>query len=316
MLIVNSKENFKKLFLTICILIPISVMADNIMTDIKYNDLTPEEERVIVHKGTELPYSGKYNKFTGNGIYICKRCSVELYNSEDKFSSSCGWPSFDDEIEGAVKKQIDEDGIRTEILCTNCGAHLGHVFEGESLTDKNIRHCVNSISLNFILRKNLKKIAKAYFAGGCFWGVEYYFETKNGVISVSSGYMGGTENDPTYQEVCSGNTGHLEIVEVTYDPSKISYEKLAEFFFEIHDPTQSNGQGPDIGEQYHSAIFYNNDKEKEVAEELITRLKNKKYDVVTELLPADEFWKAEEYHQDYYKKTGKRPYCHIYTKRF
>lgn len=115
----------------------------------KYNKLTPEEEKITLYKGTETPFSGKFNKFNEKGVYICKRCNAELYKSDDKFDSGCGWPSFDDEIEGAIEKIPDKDRIRTEIVCSNCGAHLGHVFKGEKMTEKNIRHCVNSIALNF-----------------------------------------------------------------------------------------------------------------------------------------------------------------------
>jgi len=280
-----------------------------------YNKLSKEEERVIVHKGTEAAFSGKYNDFFEGGYYHCKRCNARLYSSEDKFASSCGWPSFDDEIKGAIRKQKDVDGIRTEILCANCGAHLGHVFEGEGLTKKNVRQCVNSISLVFIPNRKEPHIAKAYFAGGCFWGVEYFFEHKRGVISAVSGYMGGTMENPSYQDVSYGNTGHLEIVEVTYDTRKVSYEDLAKFFFEIHDPTQANGQGPDIGEQYLSAIFFNNEDEEMTAHKLIDILKNKGYKVVTKVLPTSTFWKAEEYHQNYYDNK-KKPYCHVYRKKF
>ena len=164
----------------------------NSMNDEKYNKLTTEEENIILDKGTEPPFSGKYNNFSEKGAYTCKRCGTKLYRSDDKFKSSCGWPSFDDEIDGAIKKQTDADGRRTEILCANCDAHLGHVFVGENLTDKNVRHCVNSISMNFIPAAETQKTATAYFAGGCFWGVEYLFEHKTGVISAESGYMGGT----------------------------------------------------------------------------------------------------------------------------
>jgi len=281
-----------------------------------YNKLSKEEERVIVHKGTEPPFTGKYNDFFEKGFYHCKRCNARLYSSDHKFPSTCGWPSFDDEIKGAVKRQRDVDGRRTEILCANCGAHLGHIFKGEGLTEKNIRHCVNSISLIFIPNKKEVDVAKAYFAGGCFWGIEHLFEHKDGVISAVSGYMGGHTANPTYQDVIRGNTGHLEVVEVTYDPAEVDYEKLARFFFEIHDPTQVDGQGPDIGKQYLSAVFYQKDDEKKTVNKLIDILTAKGYKIATKVLPAGTFWRAEEYHQDYYDKKKQRPYCHVYKKKF
>ena len=290
----------------------------------KYNKLTPEEQRVILHKGTEMPFTGKYTENKQEGTYTCKQCGAPLYRSEDKFDSQCGWPSFDDEISGAVKRIPDADGIRTEIVCANCGGHLGHVFLGEGFTAKNTRHCVNSISMNFIpadskTKDNVKsktKTEKAYFAGGCFWGVEYFFEKEQGVLSTQVGYMGGHLKNPTYQQVCNGTTGHTETMEVEYDPSQTSYEKLTRLFFEIHDPTQVNRQGPDIGDQYRSEIFYVNHTQKQVAEKLIKILKEKDYKIATKVTKAETFWEAEDYHQSYYQNNGKQPYCHGYTKRF
>jgi peptide methionine sulfoxide reductase msrA/msrB len=136
------------------------------------------------------------------------------------------------------------------------------------------------------------------------------------MISTKVGYMGGHKDNPTYKQVCSGKTGHVEAVEVVFDPSKTDYEKVTKYFFEIHDPTQLNRQGPDIGEQYSSVVFYTSDSQKETTEKLIDILKTKGYDVVTKLLKADKFWPAEDYHQDYYEVRGGTPYCHVYTKRF
>ena len=158
--------------------------------------------------------------------------------------------------------------------------------------------------------------AKAYYAGGCFWGVEHLFQGHQGVLDAVSGYMGGDVANPTYQEVCTGRTGHLEAVEVTYDPSQASFEDLTKFFFEIHDPTQANGQGPDIGPQYLSAVFYSTEEEKQTAQSLVNILKGKGFDIVTQLIPVEVFWKAEDYHQDYYSKKNQQPYCHFHQKKF
>ena len=341
--------------------------------------LTPEERRVIVDKGTEAPFSGRYYKHRGEGVYRCRQCGAPLYRSQDKFDAGCGWPSFDDEIPGAVRRTTDADGRRTEITCARCGGHLGHVFTGEGFTLKNTRHCVNSLSLGFVPAAGAEpevaagecgaaagmgiasernaaaggpailsdrsdssvpsdgsaisgepdrtgdvsdrsadsvragepdaavKTETAIFAGGCFWGVEYMLSKVPGVLKVESGYIGGTTENPTYEEVCS---------RVVFDPAKVSYETLARLFFEIHDPTQENGQGPDLGDQYRSEIFYTSPAQQATAERLIAELRRKGYDVVTQVTPAGRFWPAEDYHQRYYERKGTQPYCHAYTKRF
>ncbi|MCP5048644.1 MAG: bifunctional methionine sulfoxide reductase B/A protein [bacterium] len=278
-----------------------------------YNSLTAEEERVILHKGTEAPNTGKYNNNKVEGVYTCKRCDAPLYSSKHKFDSHCGWPSFDDEIFAAVKRETDSDGRRTEILCNNCGGHLGHVFLGEGFTSKNTRHCVNSISMNFVPVENTER---AIFASGCFWGTEYHFKKKKGVLMTAVGYIGGHKDNPTYREVCAKTSGHAEATEVIYDPSKVSYEELTKLFFETHDPTQVNRQGPDVGDQYRSEIFYLNDEQKEIGQKLIDTLKEKGLNVATKLTEATRFWSGEDYHQDYYEKKNGTPYCHFYTKRF
>lgn len=309
----KTDKNIRLLFIFIFICVSNFIMSQNM------KKLTPEEERVIRYKGTERPFTGKYYNYKEDGTYTCKQCGASLYRSSDKFDSGCGWPSFDDEIKGAVKRVPDADGRRTEIVCAKCGAHLGHVFQGEGFTPKNTRHCVNSISLDFTKEKEVspqEKTETAIFAGGCFWGVEHLLKQIPGVLSVESGYTGGNVPNPTYREVCTGRTGHAEAVRVIFDPSKTNYETLAKRFFEIHDPGQADGQGPDIGDQYRSEIFYTTPQQKEMALKLIDTLKAKGYKVVTRVTPATTFWKAEDYHQDYYDKTGKQPYCHRYQKKF
>jgi len=162
----------------------------------------------------------------------------------------------------------------------------------------------------------MENIKYAYFASGCFWGTEYYFENFKGVKSAVSGYMGGHMPNPDYKSVCTGLSGHLEVVRVEYDENEVSFKELAIQFFETHDFTQTNGQGPDIGSQYLSAIFYTNENEKKISEELISKLETMGYKVATSLYELVPFYEAEEYHQDYYDRHGKVPYCHSYKKVF
>jgi len=306
-----------KTLLTIFLLIILMNINSFSQEKLPYNSLSKQELRVIEEKGTEAPFTGKYTDHSGKGTYLCKKCGAALYNSSSKFKSDCGWPSFDDEIKGAVNRFPDPDGMRTEIVCANCGAHLGHVFTGERLTAKNIRHCVNSVSLEFVPSElSQGRYGTAVFAGGCFWGVEYFLQKAPGVISVTSGFMGGHVKNPSYRDVCTGNTGHAEAVKVIYDPEKTSYETLLKLFLEIHDPTQVDGQGPDLGDQYRSEIFFMNDEQKLIAEKYIGILKSKGLKVATAITKASDFWDAEGYHQDYYFKNGKMPYCHGYSKRF
>ncbi len=156
----------------------------------------------------------------------------------------------------------------------------------------------------------------AILASGCFWGTEYFLKRIDGVISTTVGYTGGFVDSPTYEQVCSKRTGHYEAAKVVFDSRKTSFEEVARMFFETHDPTQFNGQGPDIGPQYKSAIFFTSENQKIVAEKLINILKEKGLNIATELIAADTFYSAESYHQDYYDRKGGTPYCHGYRALF
>lgn len=163
---------------------------------------------------------------------------------------------------------------------------------------------------------NKTGMEKAYFASGCFWGTEYHFMKAKGVVATTAGYMGGNTFAPTYKEVCTGMTGHVETVEVEFDPSLTSFEDMLKLYYETHDFEQVGGQGPDIGEQYQSVVFYVDDNQKQMVEKYIKLLTEKGYKVATQLRPAPEFWAAEDYHQEYYQKKNGIPYCHAYKKIF
>lgn len=308
----------KRLYIFVNLVIALVMVNDmNGQSSNLYRLLTTDEASVIKNRGTERAWTGKYTNNKEEGTYVCKQCGEALYNSSDKFDSHCGWPSFDDEIVGAVKRIPDADGLRTEIVCASCNAHLGHVFLGEGFTEANTRHCVNSVSLDFVpavLEKG--RYETAILAGGCFWGVEYFLQKMDGVKSVSSGYTGGHVKNPGYREVCTGKTGHAEAVKVVFDPEQVSYEEVTRMFLEIHDPTQEGRQGPDIGDQYRSEIFYTTPAQKVTAEKLLGLLRDEGFRVATRVTQASEFYDAEDYHQDYYDNNGKAPYCHGYVKRF
>ena len=281
--------------------------------------LIPAEYNIIINKATERPGSGKFDSYpsTTQGTYLCRQCGLALFRSDNKFVSGCGWPSFDSEIDSNVKKVLDADNIRTEILCNRCDGHLGHIFHGEQLTVKNTRYCVNSLSLDFISNNNsIHDSEEIIFAAGCFWGVEYLLMQQPGVLYTQVGYIGDEQPNPNYQTVCSGKTQHVEAVRVIYDPLVITCVDLIKVFFEIHDFTQTDGQGPDIGNQYLSKIFYYTPEQKNDIYEIIKYLQAKNFQVATVIQNVSPFWPAEDYHQDYYKKTAKQPYCHSRTRIF
>jgi peptide methionine sulfoxide reductase msrA/msrB len=272
------------------------------MTRDYFSKLTPEEKHILKDKGTEAPFTGEYNEHFEAGIFICRACDNPLYESNTKFNSGCGWPSFDDEIEGAIVRHEDlSRTIRTEICCANCDGHLGHVFAGEQITEKDTRHCVNSLSIRF---KAYSQLQQATFGAGCFWSVEKLFRATDGVYLAQVGYMGGTTDTPTYNQVCSGTTNHAEVVDLYFDPKKIRYPDLLTLFWKNHNPTTLNRQGVDSGTQYRSVIFYYNQQQQKQAEQLkIAQQVHFANEIVTQIVPSEKFYRAEEYHQNYLKKN-------------
>ncbi len=281
-------------------------------------ELSAAEFHVACEKGTDRPFADDMHKNKRKGQYKCTACGLDLFSSDAKFDSGTGWPSFWQPIDKAnVGMQVDKShGMeRTEVYCPRCGAHLGHVFDdGPNPTGQ--RFCINSSALKFKeaqeTRDNIIKEAqfeKATFAGGCFWCMEPFLEKMKGVISVTSGYIGGDVANPTYEEVSSGETGHAEAVEVVFDPKVVTYAQLLRVMWFNIDPTAVNAQFADHGTQYRTAIFYHNEEQKKLAEESKKVLASSgKFDkpIVTEIVEATTFYPAEEYHQDYYKKNPMR----------
>jgi peptide methionine sulfoxide reductase msrA/msrB len=304
--------NFKK---------DINFIFSHSMNTIAVEPLHEEEKRILIDKGTEAPFSGEYYNNTKSWTYYCRQCGSALYYSKDKFDSGCGWPSFDDAIPGAVQRTDDADGMRTEITCANCGWHLWHVFVGERATEKNTRHCVNSLSMKFVADDALrdakddgKVYEEAIFWGGCFWCIEAWIQRLQWVLEVHSWYAGGKRTFPTYEHICTGCTWHIEVVRVRFDPAIISYETLLKVFFTLHDPTSIDKQWWDQWEQYRSVVFYHNEDQKQIAEKVIQYLSQQDIyasPIVTEVRPLDRFWIAEWYHQDYYNQHGTKPYCQL-----
>ncbi|SHH22639.1 bifunctional methionine sulfoxide reductase B/A protein [Ferrimonas marina] len=274
--------------------------------------LTEQERRVLEEKGTEHPFSGRFLYLDSPGVYCCRRCQAPLYQSDSKFDAGCGWPSFDDELPGAVRREVDADGRRTEILCAQCGGHLGHVFSGERLTDKNLRHCVNALALSFTPQQSTSGSQTAVFGGGCFWCLEALFQRIIGVTQVTSGYSGGDADSAHYRQVCSGNSGHIEVISLQFDPAEVSYDQLLELFFDCHDPTSWDQQGADKGSQYRGVIFCQDAAQREAAEQHIERLTQARYfssPIVTELREAAPFYPAEPEHHNYFNRNPAQPYC-------
>ncbi len=279
--------------------------------------LTPEQWNVTQDAGTERAFCGGLLENKEKGIYVCVVCGLPLFRSTAKFESGTGWPSFFEPFDKAHITEIRDDSfgmIRTEIRCARSGSHLGHVFD-DGPDPTGMRYCLNSAALKFIKdgdplppESRPVEMETAYFAGGCFWGVEDVFQQIPGVIDAVSGYMGGKTSSPTYEMVCRHMTGHAETVKVVFDKKRTSFRELLDVFFKNHDPTTLDRQGPDVGDNYRSAIFAVDAEQKQAADAFIaelTKTKAFREPIVTQVVEGGgAFWPAEDYHQDYHQRHG------------